>query len=92
MGKVVEIRVYRSATDEEPDETIIVRRADLVAIDDEGEKFKVYRKFPIDLDNDPDEKIQEIIREAEAWISQSRKRYERALEIANRLGIPLKVG
>lgn len=88
MGKVVELRIYQSHTVEGE---VILGGADLVVVDEEEGKFRVEKTFRIDLDKDSDERIQEIVKEAEAWISSSRKRYERALAIANMLGIPLKM-
>ncbi|MEM0061358.1 MAG: hypothetical protein QW726_05455 [Fervidicoccaceae archaeon] len=88
MGKIKELRIARMNTEEGE---VISWKLKLVAVDEEGGKFREEKAFVIDLDDDTDEKVQEIVREAEAWISQSRKRYMRALEIANKLGIPLKL-
>ncbi|MEL9929589.1 MAG: hypothetical protein QXF50_01660 [Sulfolobales archaeon] len=88
MGKVVELVIYQVHTEEGE---VILGGADLVAVDEEEGKFRVEKMFRIDLDKDSDERVQEIVKEAEAWISNSRKRYERALEIAEKLGITVRV-
>ena len=91
MGKIVKLRVRKlRGRDLDLENEYIDPIAELIAVD-EGEHFKVHQSFPINLDEDPDEKIQQIIKEAESWISNSRKRIARAKMIAEMLGIELEI-
>ncbi|MEM1750742.1 MAG: hypothetical protein QW088_07490 [Desulfurococcaceae archaeon] len=88
MGKIkcvqVERRIY------EDDDIAILPHAYIVAVD-EGEHFKVTQRFEIDLDEVTDEKLNEVVRQALSWTSNSRTRLERAKQIAEKLRVPLEI-
>ena len=88
MGKIKCVQVERRIDEE--DDIVIPPYAYLIVVD-EGEHFKVTQRFNIDLDSITDEQLDEIVKQALEWVSNSRRRIEKAKEIALKLGVPLEI-
>jgi len=89
---VPEIKCLEVIKDVRSDGTIkIYPLAYLVVVDREEGYYEEKTRVEIDLENDTDEKVAEKIKEALKWAPVSRKRLERAKEIANKFNIPLEV-
>lgn len=58
-------------------------------VSDESEDFREIKKFGINLDGSIEE-IMKVKKEAEEWVSVSRRRLERAKEVAKLLNVPLE--
>ncbi|MEM1726587.1 MAG: hypothetical protein QXH85_05665 [Candidatus Bathyarchaeia archaeon] len=89
MGVVRKLKVIK---DERSDGTIkIYPLAYLVVVDEEQRYFKESMYIEVDLEVDTIDSVIEKIKKAEDWVSVSRRRLERAKEIAEKLDIPLEV-
>jgi len=88
MGKIKCVQIEKRV--DKDDDVTISPYGYVVAID-EGEHFKVTRRFEIDLDQATDEQVDEVVKQALEWTSNSRRRLERAKEIAQKLNVTLEI-
>jgi len=88
MGKIKCVQVERRI---DGDEDIAITPYGYIVAVDEGEHFKVTKRFEIDLDQATDEQVDEVVRQALEWTSKTRHRIERAKQIASKLGVPLEI-